>query len=121
GGAPGPGWRSGASGAAGSWRRYFGTNPARRRGGRKGSEAEARDGRRRKPEKLKIGRCEVNRSDLEGLQRAWREKGLVLFLCGGPSQPDGLPPWKDLVLEILFDQTDVARGLEPVDLPFRRA
>jgi len=87
----------------------------------KGSEAEARDGRRRKPEKLKIGRSEVNRSDLEGLQRAWREKDLVLFLGAGLSKPYGIPTWKDLVLEILFDQTDVARRLEPVDLPFRRA
>lgn len=77
--------------------------------------------RRRKPEKLKIGRSEVNRSDLEGLQRAWQEKDLVLFIGAGLSKPYGIPTWKDLVLEVLFDQTDVARRLEPVDLPFRRA
>jgi hypothetical protein len=78
-------------------------------------------GERRKREKLKIGRSEINRSDLEGLTRAWEEKDLVLFLGAGVSKPYGIPTWKDLVLEILFDQTDVARRLEPIDLPFRRA
>jgi hypothetical protein len=85
------------------------------------SERSETKGGRRKPEKRKIGKSEVNRSDLEGLQRAWREKDLVLFLGAGVSKPYGIPTWKDLVLEILFDQTDVARRLEPVDLSFRRA
>ena len=76
---------------------------------------------RKKPEKKKIGRSEVNRSDLEGLQRACQEKDLVLFLGAGVSKPYGIPTWNDLVLEILFDQTDVARRLEKIDLPFRRA
>lgn len=76
---------------------------------------------RRKPEKIAVGRSRINRSDLEGLQRAWAEKDLVLFLGAGVSKPYGIPTWKDLVLEILFDQTDVARRLEPIDLPFRRA
>lgn len=79
------------------------------------------ESRRKKPEKRKIGRSEVNRSDLEGLRRAWQEKDLVLFLGAGVSKPYGIPTWNDLVLEILFDQTDVARRLEPVDLTFRRA
>ena len=79
------------------------------------------EGQRRKPEKLEIGRSLINRSDLEGLQRAWREKDLVLFLGAGVSKPYGIPTWNDLVLEILFDQTDVARRLESIDLPFRRA
>lgn len=79
------------------------------------------DRQRRKPEKRKIGRSEVNRSDLEGLQRAWREKDLVLFLGAGLSKPYGMPTWNDLVLEILFDQTDVARRLKPIDLSSRRA
>jgi hypothetical protein len=78
-------------------------------------------GKRKKPEKRKIGRSLVNRGDLEGLQRAWRERDLVLFLGAGVSKPYGIPTWNDLVLEILFDQTDVARRLEPIDLPFRRA
>ncbi|HSG38616.1 MAG TPA: hypothetical protein VLE27_03165, partial [Thermoanaerobaculia bacterium] len=65
--------------------------------------------KRRPPEKKKIGHSQVNRSDLEGLQRAWREKDLVLFLGAGVSKPYGIPTWNDLVLEILFDQTDVAR------------
>jgi hypothetical protein len=78
-------------------------------------------GERRKPEKLKVGRSEINRSDLEGLMRAWAEKVLVLFLGAGVSKPYGIPTWKDLVLEIVFDQTDVARRLGAVDLPFRRA
>lgn len=77
--------------------------------------------KRRAPEKKKIGRSQVNRSHLEGLQRAWREKDLVLFLGAGVSKPYGIPTWNDLVLEILFQQTDVARRLEKIDLPFRRA
>lgn len=77
--------------------------------------------KRRAPEKKKIGRSQVNRSGLEGLQRAWREKDLVLFLGAGVSKPYGIPTWNDLVLEILFDQTDVARRLAKIDLPFRRA
>ncbi|HKV13122.1 MAG TPA: SIR2 family protein [Thermoanaerobaculia bacterium] len=76
---------------------------------------------RRKPEKRKIGESLVNRSDFEGLQRAWKEKNLVLFLGNGVSMPYGIPAWKDLVLEILFDQTDVARRLEPIEIPHRRA
>ena len=76
---------------------------------------------RRKPEKRKIGESLVNRSDLESLQRAWKEKSLVLFLGNGVSMPYGIPAWKDLVLEILFDQTDVARRLEPIEIPYRRA
>ncbi|HEY0515270.1 MAG TPA: SIR2 family protein [Thermoanaerobaculia bacterium] len=82
--------------------------------------SEARAPRKRR-EKREVGRSLVNRSDLDGLRRAWAEKDLVLFLGAGVSKPYGIPTWKDLVLEILFDQTDVARRLEPVDLPFRRA
>lgn len=85
------------------------------------SERSGTGTKRRKPAKVKVGRSEVNRGDLEGLQRAWAEKDLVLFLGAGVSQPYGIPTWKDLVLEILFDQTDVARRLGAVDLPFRRA
>jgi hypothetical protein len=77
--------------------------------------------KRKKPEKRKVGRSLVNRSDLEGLRRAWAEKDLVLFLGAGVSKPYGIPTWKDLVLEIVFDQTDAARRLESIDLPFRRA
>lgn len=76
---------------------------------------------RRKPEKRKIGESLVNRSDLEGLQRAWKERNLVLFLGNGVSMPYGIPAWKDLVLEILFEQTDLARRLEPIELHYRRA
>lgn len=78
-------------------------------------------GERRKPEKVRIGHSEINRSDLEGLQRAWAEKDLVLFLGAGVSKPYGIPTWKDLVLEIVFDQTDGARRMEAIELPFRRA
>jgi hypothetical protein len=77
--------------------------------------------KRKKPEKVRIGRSLVNRSDLDGLRRAWQEKDLVLFLGAGVSKPYGIPTWKDLVLEIVFDQTDMARRLEAIDLPFRRA
>jgi hypothetical protein len=83
------------------------------------SEGETRQ--RKRPEKRKVGRSLVNRSHLEGLRRAWAEKDLVLFLGAGVSKPYGIPTWKDLVLEIVFDQTDVARRLESIDLPFRRA
>lgn len=78
-------------------------------------------GERRRPEKLTIGRSEINRSDLEGLRRAWAEKDLVLFLGAGVSKPYGIPTWKDLVLGIVFDQTDAARRLGGIDLPDRRA
>jgi hypothetical protein len=76
---------------------------------------------RKKPEKRKVGHSLVNRSHLDGLRRAWAEKDLVLFLGAGVSKPYGIPTWKDLVLEIVFDQTDLARRLEAIDLPFRRA
>jgi hypothetical protein len=76
---------------------------------------------RRKPEKIQIGHSQINRSDLEGLQWAWREKSLVLFLGAGVSLDYGIPTWKNLVLEILFDQTDLASRLESIELHYRRA
>jgi hypothetical protein len=85
------------------------------------SEPSGTRPKRRKPEKRQVGRSRINRGDLDGLRRAWGEKDLVLFLGAGVSKPYGIPTWKDLVLEILFDQTDVSRRLEPIDLPFRRA
>jgi hypothetical protein len=71
--------------------------------------------------KIKIGQSAVNQSDLGGLQKAWKEKQLVLFLGAGVSMPYGVPSWKDLVLELLFDQTEHTRRLGPLLPHYRRA
>src|SRR5438552_17545572 len=60
---------------------------------------------------VQIGSSRINASDLKGLQFAWRNKQLILFLGAGVSLAYGIPGWKNLVLEILFDQTEHARRL----------
>jgi hypothetical protein len=57
------------------------------------------------------GRSRVNRSDLEGLTWAWSHRRLVLFLGAGVSLEWGIPAWKNLVLELLFEQTKECDGL----------
>src|SRR5215813_12266217 len=71
--------------------------------------------------KLKVGDSLVNRSDLHGLRTAWKQKHLVLFLGAGVSIPYGIPSWKDLVLELLFEQAEHTRRLGPVWPHYRRA
>jgi hypothetical protein len=68
-----------------------------------------------------MGNSGINRSDLEGLQAAWRQKQLVLFLGAGVSLAYGIPTWKNLVLEMLFDQTRHARRLKGLLPHYRRA
>src|SRR5437764_1040213 len=66
----------------------------------------------RRRDAIQIGGSRVNASDLKGLQFAWRHKQLVLFLGAGISLASGIPAWKNLVLEMLFDQTEHARRLK---------
>ena len=63
----------------------------------------------------------VNPSDLRGLQWAWRDKRLVLFLGAGVSIPYGVPSWKNLVLELLFEQAEHTRRLGRMLPHYRRA
>ena len=75
----------------------------------------------RKRESIAVGSSSVNRSDLEGLRTAWRHKQLVLFLGAGVSIAYGIPTWKNLVLEMLFDQTEHAGRLKRLLPHYRRA
>src|SRR6187455_1864213 len=75
----------------------------------------------RKRESVPIGSSRINRSDLKGLQIAWQHKQLVLFLGAGVSLSYGIPTWKNLVLEMLFDQTEHARRLKAILPHYRRA
>jgi hypothetical protein len=68
-----------------------------------------------------VGSSLVNPSDLAGLRRAWRERRLVLFLGAGVSTEWGIPSWKNLVLELLFDQTAQARRMRGMWPHYRRA
>jgi hypothetical protein len=68
-----------------------------------------------------VGHSAVNASDLAGLRSAWRNRRLVLFLGAGLSAQWGIPAWKDLVLELLFDQTAEARRLRGLWPHYRRA
>ena len=72
-------------------------------------------------EAVTLGSSSINRSDLDGLQTAWRHKQLVLFLGAGVSLAYGIPTWKNLVLEMLFDQTEHARRLKGLLPHYRRA
>jgi hypothetical protein len=74
-----------------------------------------------RPAKVQIGQSRVNQSDLKGLQAAWRQKHLVLFVGAGVSIPYGIPSWKDLVLELLFEQAEHTRRLGSLWPHYRRA
>lgn len=71
--------------------------------------------------KIPFGQSFINRSDLDGLSKAWDEKRLVLFLGAGVSIPYGIPSWKSLVLELLFDQVQHKRRLKNMWPHYRRA
>ncbi len=71
--------------------------------------------------KVVVGQSRINQSDLRGLQAAWRQKHLVLFLGAGVSIPYGVPSWKDLVLELLFEQAEHTRRLGSLWPHYRRA
>src|SRR5689334_21321151 len=71
--------------------------------------------------KFHVGQSFVNQSDLGGLRWAWKQKHLVLFLGAGVSIPYGVPSWKNLVLELLFEQVEHTRRLGNVWPHYRRA
>lgn len=68
-----------------------------------------------------MGSATVNASDIKGLRYAWRTRQLVLFLGAGVSIPYGLPSWKSLVLELLFEQAQGTRRLGNMWPHYRRA
>jgi len=74
-----------------------------------------------KPSKAKVGTLSLNASDLKGLRYAWRNRQLVLFLGAGVSIPYGLPSWKSLVLELLFEHAQRTRRLGPMWPHYRQA
>jgi len=78
---------------------------------------------RRKPARAKaqVGSATVNASDIRGLRYAWQHRQLVLFLGAGVSIPYGLPSWKSLVLELLFEQAQGTRRLGSMLPHYRRA
>ena len=73
------------------------------------------------PAKIRVGQSLVNPSDLRGLGMAWKQKHLVLFLGAGVSIPYGIPSWKNLVLELLFEQVEHTRRLGNIWPHYRRA
>lgn len=84
------------------------------------SSTGARTGRSKRG-KVAVGDARVNRSDLEGLRRAWRRGELVLCLGAGVSMPFGIPSWRALVLELLFDQAEETKRLGTMWPHYRRA
>ena len=75
----------------------------------------------RPPAKIKVRSSLVNASDLRGLKKAWKQKQLVFFIGAGVSIPYGIPSWKDLVLEMLFEQAEHTRRLGALWPHYRRA
>ena len=71
--------------------------------------------------KIPVGQSRVNQSDHNGLRWAWKQKHLVLFLGAGVSIPYGIPSWKNLVLELLFEQVEHTRRLGNIWPHYRRA
>ena len=71
--------------------------------------------------KVQVGRAGVNASALRDLRSAWSRGELVIFLGAGASIPYGVPSWRDLVLELLFDQTERTRRLGSMWPHYRRA
>jgi hypothetical protein len=78
-------------------------------------------GGRRAPLKVRVGKGAINSSDLRGLRQAWNNRELVLFVGAGVSIPYGLPSWKSLVLELLFEQAQRTRRLGRMWPHYRRA
>jgi hypothetical protein len=76
-------------------------------------------GGRRPPRR--VGSALVNESDLKRLRLAWRTGDLVLFVGAGVSMPYGLPSWRNLVLELLFEQAQDTRRLGGMWPHYRRA
>jgi len=68
-----------------------------------------------------VGTSPIAIADLEGLVEAWNARRLVLFLGAGVSFEWGIPGWKNLVVELLFEQTAEASRLSAVLPHYRRA
>jgi hypothetical protein len=71
--------------------------------------------------KIPVGSSEINQSDLKGLRGAWQRRQLVVFLGAGVSLPYGLPSWRNLVLDLLFEQTQHTKALGSLWPHYRRA
>jgi SIR2-like domain len=71
--------------------------------------------------KVVVGETAVNASALRDLRAAWARRELVLFVGAGASIPYGVPSWRDLVLELLFDQSEGTRRLGAMWPHYRRA
>jgi hypothetical protein len=71
--------------------------------------------------KLQAGSAIINPGDIKELRRAWRGRQLVPFLGAGISIPYGLPSWKNLVLELLFEHAQGTRRLGSLCPQYRRA
>jgi len=71
--------------------------------------------------RARVGSATVKASDIKGLRYAWRNRQLVLFLGAGVSIPYGLPAWKSLVLELLFEHAQGTRRLGGMWPHYRRA
>lgn len=71
--------------------------------------------------KVQIGNTEVPEGAIRRLRYAWETRQLILFLGAGVSIPYGLPSWKNLVLELLFEQAQDTRRLGRMWPHYRRA
>lgn len=76
-------------------------------------------GGRRPP--IRVGQSSISVSDLSGLQRAWRMRQLVLFIGAGVSLEYGIPTWRDLVVDLLFERTAHSRRMGDLPPEYRRA
>jgi SIR2-like domain len=74
-----------------------------------------------KAESVIIGHSWINERDLKGLRIGWEQGQLALFLGAGISLAYGIPSWKNLVLEMLFDQSEHAGRLKVLFPHYRRA
>lgn len=70
---------------------------------------------------VRVEGARVNAGALRDLRAAFRRRELVLFLGAGVSIPYGVPSWRDLVLELVFDQAAGTRRLGPMGPHYRRA
>src|SRR5215813_13763908 len=59
--------------------------------------------------------------ELRELRSAWKHGRLVLFLGAGVSFDYGLPAWKNLVLELLFEEVADNSSLRQIAINYRRA
>jgi hypothetical protein len=55
------------------------------------------------------------------LHQAWRDRRLVLFLGAGVSLEYGMPPWRSLVLDMLFEHVADGSQLRNLAINYRRA